>query len=369
MPKVVLISQMPLPYSKIGSWTTLYKNYLKNDHQIDYIVCPEPEELFKGIKYSFVKFTFISKLQNRLLKRKKIEYLKALDKLINPDEKYIIQIIDNYGMIQPLKKYLSSKGMLSKCYIQFFYHGYPPYVQQASGLDFYEIIDEMIFLTNDSYALHKKEIHVLPNYFSILPNGIDTDKFKKISDLEKSILKQQLNLKDKKVFLWCSNDRPKKGLNLILDVWKKVYSQCDNIILLVIGCDPREEMDGVLFLGIISNDNLPKYYQLSDCYLFPTLCQEGFGLSLIEALHCGCYCIASALGGVPEVLQYGKLGKLIENPHFVSEWEVAIRDFLEGKFEIPEFSNELYSMENWNSGMNQIIENAKLRLKSSSSEL
>lgn len=362
MPKVVLISQMPLPYSKIGSWTTLYKNYLKKDHKIDYIVCPKPEELFDGIQYSFVNFTFISKLRSKLLKRKNLEYFHALDKLISPDEKYIIQIIDNYGMIKPLKKYLSSKGILNKYYIQFFYHGYPPYVQQASGLDFYEIIDEMILLTNDSYALHKKEINVLPNYFSILPNGIDTEKFKKIADFEKIKLKQQLNLDNKKVFLWCSNDRPKKGLNLILDVWKNVYTSYDNIVLLVIGCDPREEMDGVLFLGKIPNDNLPKYYQLSDCYLFPTLCQEGFGLSLIEALHCGNYCIASALGGVPEVLQYGKLGKLIENPHFVPEWENAIKDFLEGKLEMTEFSSELYSMENWNSGMNKIIEDAKFRL-------
>ena len=71
MPTVVLISQMPLPYSGIGSWTTLYNNYLRNNHKIDSIVCSKPEELFEGILYSFVKVTFVSKLKNRLLKRKK----------------------------------------------------------------------------------------------------------------------------------------------------------------------------------------------------------------------------------------------------------------------------------------------------------
>jgi glycosyltransferase involved in cell wall biosynthesis len=359
--KVILISQFPIPFSKIGSWTTLYKNYLENNHQLDCIVCSRPEKKIREIKYSFVKLTFLQKIQRKFLKRKYLEYFKAFDKLIIPDEKYIFQIIDDYGMVKPLKDYLVSRGISKQCYIQFFHHGYQPLVHQGSGTNFYEIIDEMILLTHDSYVQHKKQINVLPSYFSVLHNGIDTKKFNKISDSDKAELKKELGFGDQKVFVWCSQDRPKKGLHLILDVWKKVYALRKNIILLVIGCDPREKMEGVVYLGRIPNNELPKYYQASDCYLFPTLWQEGFGLTLIEALHCGNYCIASAMGGVPEVLQYGKLGKLIENPHFVSEWEIAINEFLKGNFKIPDVPDELYSMENWNLGMNIIIENAKKR--------
>lgn len=362
MIKVILLSQEPLPFSKIGSWTTLYKNYLENSHKIDYIVCPKPQKIYNNIKYSFTNLTLWHKIEQKIFKKKKLEYLQALDKIIVPNEKYIIQIVDNYGMVKPLKNYLLSKGIDKQCYIQFFYHGYPPYNYDDSIQNFYQEIDEIILLTNDSYIEHKKQITVLPNYFSVLPNGIDIKKFNKISSSEKINLKHQLGFGDKKVFTWCSQDRPKKGLHLILDVWKKVYAPQKNIVLLVIGCEPREKTDGVLFLGKIPNDELPKYYQASDCYLFPTLCQEGFGLSLIEALHCGNYCIASALGGVPEVLQYGKYGKLIENPHFISEWEQAINDFLAGEFEIPEISNDLYSSEKWNMGMNKIIKDAKIRL-------
>ena len=361
--KVILLSQVPLPYSKIGSWTTLYRNYLENDHKIDYIVCPKPQNIFKGIKYSFVNFSFFNKLRKKFFKQKNLDYLQALNKLITPNEQYIIQIIDNYGMIKPLVDYLSSKGIINQCYIQFFYHGYLPYNQQDSERDFYGIIDEIILLTNDSYNVHKKHLNVIKSYFSILPNGIDTKKFRKVSVSEKIELKQQLGFEEKKVFVWCSQDRPKKGLNLILDVWQQVYTQNKNCILVVIGTLPREQMNGVLFLGKISNDELAKYYQAADCYLFPTLCQEGFGLSLVEALHCGAYCIASALGGVPEVLQYGKFGKLIENPNFVYEWKDAINDFLDRKIETPELPSQLYSMESWNNEMNEIIINAKNRLE------
>lgn len=362
MIKVILISQFELPASKIGSWTTLYKNYLENNHKIDYIVCPKPNKLFEGIKYSFVNLTFLQKLERKLLKRKNREYLKALDKLIIPDQKYIFQIVDNYGMVKSLKNYLNSKGH-KHSYIQFFYHGFLPYSQQNAIQNFYDHVDEIILLTNDSYKQHLKQIANLPNSLSILHNGIDTDKFTKVSDSDKIKLKKELGFNNKKVFIWCSQDRPKKGLNLILDAWRKVYKSQRNIILIVIGSEKKENIEGVKFLGKIPNNELPKYYQASDCYLFPTLYQEGFGLSLIEALHCGNFCIASALGGVPEVLKYGEFGKLIENPHFVSDWVAAIEDFLQEKFENPVVPSDLYSMKIWNEKMNIIIGNAKSKLE------
>lgn len=360
--KVILLSQVPLPFSKIGSWTTLYKNYLEKNHEIDYIVCPKPETLFQNVKYSFVKSTFWNRIQNKIFKKRKAEYLQALDKIIVPNENYIIQIIDNYGMVKPLKDYLSLKGISKNCYIQFFYHGFLPYAQLNSGSNFYELINELVVLTHDSYKQYKKTINILPSHFSILYNGVDTNKFKRVSVLQKQELKQKFGFDNKKVFVWCSQDRPKKGLHIVLEAWKKIYKSEKNIILIVIGCEFREDIDGVKFLGKIPNNDLPEYYQASDCYLFPTLWQEGFGLSLIEALHCGNHCIASAMGGVPEVLQYGKLGRLIENPHFVSEWVDAINDFLNEKFEIPEFSSELYSSERWVNSMNELITNAKNRM-------
>ncbi len=55
------------------------------------------------------------------------------------------------------------------------------------------------------------------------------------------------------------------------------------MVLWVIGCEPKMPIEGVHYWGRIANEELPSYFQASDCYLFPTLWQEGFGLSLIEA--------------------------------------------------------------------------------------
>lgn len=362
MIKICLISQVSLPYSHIGSWTTLYQNYFDTQSGIHYIICPRSQKEYEGIEYSFVKETFFDKVQRKFLKKKKLEYLSAIRKIIKKDQKYIFQLVDDYGMVKPLNDFLVKSGIREKSYIQFFYHGFDPYPQFDSYEKFYSLLDEIVVLTHSSREAFKNKIAILPPYFSVLNNGIDTSKFRVVPIEEKVSLKESLGFGDKTVFLWCSQDRPKKGLHIILEAWSKMYSSEKNILLIVIGCEHKENSEDVRYLGKIPNNELPKYYQAADCYLFSTLCQEGFGLSLIEALHCGCYCIASKLGGVPEVLQWGKYGKLIDNPHFVEEWVDAITEFLEGKLTYPSLPKELYSTEAWNVGMNNIIEEAKRRL-------
>ena len=71
-------------------------------------------------------------------------------------------------------------------------------------------------------------------------------------------------------------------------------------------------------------------------WLFTTRCpmffysqpcvKEGFGLVLAEALKCGCYCIASNLGGVPEVLNFGRYGVVLNEPYSVEQWVLAMQD-------------------------------------------
>ena len=359
MPKVILLSQVALPFSKIGSWTTLYKNYLQGNHSIDYIVCPEPEEKWDSVSYSFVVNDNLTKIKKKLIKNPYLGFLKALERITVPDGKYVIQIVDNFGIVKFLSDFIKKKGMRQQVYLQFFYHGFSPFYENFQGRWFFKTIDEMVLLTQDSYLAHKNYYTVLPTRFSVLQNGIDTTQFFQLSKTEKLKLKAEMQVVDTKVFVWCSQDRPKKGLHLILDVWQRICATRKDVVLWVIGCEPKKAQAGVKYCGRIPNNELPRYFQASDCYLFPTLWHEGFGLSLIEALHCGNYCIASASGGVPEVLQYGKLGKLLENPHFVSAWEEAILEFLENPILKDSLPPDLYSTKSWNKGMNAIIKRAK----------
>lgn len=362
MPKVVLVSQFPLPYSKIGSWTTLYKNYFESDEVlIDTIVCEEPESRFNNVGYSIVPNNFTTKVKKRLKKRPQQAYVDTLVNSLEPNESYIIQIVDNFGFAKAFYDHLIENNKLRKqLFVQFFYHGFPPFFGNNKSRWFFEFIDEMVVLTHDSYVAHKKYYTILPCLFSVLYNGIDTSKFYSVSTDIKEVIKKKHGVENKTVFLWCSQDRPKKGLNLILRVWNQLVRDHNDIELWVVGTKRETAFYNVRFFGKIPNNELPEIYQTADCYLFPTLCHEGFGMSLVEALHCGNYCIASALGGVPEVLQHGKLGTLIENPHFIEEWITAIEEYLKGKLELQLPNINCYTKEDWISGMNGLINKSSL---------
>lgn len=369
----ILILTAPMPYTKIGSWTTMYNYYIQNTkHHFDFIVCPQPDKFFEGINYSIVKERNVfSRIKTKLNVEHRLQnYFNALDKILKPNEKYVIQIVDNSGFVVPLNKHIRSKYKRENFYIQYYYQGFSPLIANPSERIFFNGINEMIFLTKLSYKAYLDYYNDFVCKASILNNATDSRQFFKLNIEDKEKQKQTMGLTSKMIFIWCSQDRPKKGFDFILQVWKKIFAKYGTEIeLLIIGATRENTYSGVQFIGRVPNDQLAKYYQISDFYLFPTLWKEGFGIVLAEALKCGCYCIASNQGGVPEVLQFGKLGRIVENPNFEDEWVSAIEEGIEiyrqNNYNNPYYKfigDDLYDLDNWSKEMNRLIEEAKKAL-------
>ena len=53
-------------------------------------------------------------------------------------------------------------------------------------------------------------------------------------------------------------------------------------------------------------------YNLADICVVPSVWQEPFGLVNLEAMAAGCVVIASRVGGIPEILEDGQTGLLVE---------------------------------------------------------
>lgn len=367
--KTILITQFALPYDGIGSWTTMYNYYLNQAHHIDIIIGPTPQQQLEGITYYSTEKNLIDKLQGKWSSANRYQHIfKILKAVIKEDHKYIIQLIDNHGIVVPLHLFLKELKLRAQCYLQFFYHGYTPFYGNFESRSFFEALDEHVMLTHASYKAHQNQYTQLPCSFSVLPNGVDSNTFYKPDALEKQQHRKTLGIEAHTLlFVWCSKDRPKKGLDFILQVWKQLLQTHADIQLWVIGTERVIDIPQVKVIGKVPNAELPKYYQAADFYLFPTLCQEGFGLSLVEAIKCNCYAIASANGGVPEVLNHGTYGKLIENPNFREEWVEAITQAITAykanglKNPYTEaIPSHLYDIKQWCLLMNTHIEKAKI---------
>lgn len=123
---------------------------------------------------------------------------------------------------------------------------------------------------------------------------------------------------NEKILMHASNFRPLKRIGDVVRVFARVRKEIPAKLLLI-GDGPerlfiqqlvRELKLGadVFFLG--EQDQLEPLFFCADLFLLPSE-QESFGLTALEAMNCGVPVIATAIGGLPEVITHGETGYLL----------------------------------------------------------
>lgn len=122
---------------------------------------------------------------------------------------------------------------------------------------------------------------------------------------------------------------PQKGLGFLLDsLWGVDPARFE---LLIYGDAPDKKFyEGLLekaeglsikFMGTFERNELAKIYQSFDILVFPTLWPEPYPLVVLEALSCKTPVLASKIGSLPELIEHGYNGWLLE-PQNVDEWRL-----------------------------------------------
>lgn len=75
---------------------------------------------------------------------------------------------------------------------------------------------------------------------------------------------------------------------------------------------PPRVMDRVSFSGAIPHGDMPERYAMADVYVQPSL-TEAFGMPVAEAMAAGVPVVGTRVGGVPEIVQDGITGRLVES--------------------------------------------------------
>jgi len=107
-----------------------------------------------------------------------------------------------------------------------------------------------------------------------------------------------------------------KGQEFLIDAAKKLQKSCPNLVFLLIGEGKDRDkleaqaklLNNIKFIGFTSN--IGNYLRAFDIFVFPSL-QEGLGSTLLDAMEAELPIIASNVGGIPDIIQHDKNGRLI----------------------------------------------------------
>jgi len=174
-------------------------------------------------------------------------------------------------------------------------------------------------------------------------NGVDTTTFVNKNDHGAS------KKNDVKRLLFVGRVSPEKGVHVLLDAFEKVVRRDSQVQLKIIGsqgstrggedivalsCDPKvrdlapfyrgnyiqhlqsklssDLASHVSFTGSVSRRQLITSCQNADVFVFPSVWNEPFGMPIVEAMATELPVIATRGGGIPEIVEDGKTGLLVE---------------------------------------------------------
>lgn len=122
-----------------------------------------------------------------------------------------------------------------------------------------------------------------------------------------------------------------KGLHVIVQAMVDLPSA----VYVVVGSGPEEGpmrdlasklgvAERVVFAGRVAHADLPRLLAQADLFVQPSIGEEAFGISVVEAMASGLAVLASSNGGLPEIVVDGATGLLL-TPGDVAAWSGAIR--------------------------------------------
>lgn len=112
--------------------------------------------------------------------------------------------------------------------------------------------------------------------------------------------------------LFVGKDFERKGGTVLLKAFALARERIPDATLRIIGPSEPVRAPGVEFLGPKSHAEMPEFYQDSDVFVMPSW-REPFGIAYIEAMAHGLPCIGTNIEAIPEIIDHGTTGFLV-NP-------------------------------------------------------
>jgi len=157
----------------------------------------------------------------------------------------------------------------------------------------------------------------------VIHNGVDINKFKPAPD--KATAKKEVGLNPRDIaILSVGRLYARKGLFTLIESMPLVTRQFPNARFIISGKGLSGEMkklvnhaaklgvrDNIVFTGYFPDRKLPRLYQAADVFAFSTF-YENLPFAVLEALSTGLPVVSTNVGGIPEMIDSGKNGFLVQ---------------------------------------------------------
>jgi glycosyltransferase involved in cell wall biosynthesis len=157
----------------------------------------------------------------------------------------------------------------------------------------------------------------------VIHNGVDTRKFQPATDKRKA--KQELGFNpDDIAVLSVGRLYARKGLFTLIESMPAVVRSFPRAKFVISGKGQSNEMKklvahaqklgvngNIVFTGYYPDRKLPRLYQAADVFAFSTF-YENLPFAVLEALSTGLPVVTTRVGGIPEMIESGKNGFLVQ---------------------------------------------------------
>ena len=179
-----------------------------------------------------------------------------------------------------------------------------------------------------------RALAVDPGRLHLMRNGVDPQRFKPQAQAQ---ARAELGLTGSPIVLAVGNLQEHKGQRLAIDTLRCLRVKHPQARLVIVGDGPdgpalRAQAialglaDQVHFAGQVPNAELARWYSAADVLVLGSS-REGWPNVLLEAMACGTPVVATAVGGIPEVVQDASVGRLVAQRE-PAAFAAAIHDLL-----------------------------------------